>query len=850
MSTNSSEFKIKITVKTDQLTVAPGEKLDIPLLLTNEGSAPDQVRINVEGIPLAWVSTEQQVVLLPPGEQRQIFLNIHLPALPNARLGRYDLKLRIASVIDPERVAETRVTLTVAGFELKGRLGVLLEGLQYTVVPGERLAIPLWLINNGLAADGLRLALEGLPPDWVTSPAPTVWLEAGEMKEVVLVVQPPRQPDTRAGRNSFRIIVNSHIAPDQSPRIDCSLLVAAFTEFKTHLEAAKPDQNLPAQVLIHNLSNVQEAFQVTWSSPEDSLTFNPGEPGQISLASGETTKLEFTARPTRRPLFGGEKGYAYTVQVQASNEQSHSLEGLWNSRGLLPVWVLIASISVLLVLCLYLIGSRLLPGTSQDQPAIQTATETPILTSTPTALVPTATQSQIDQKPLLIERNWHLVSINDTRSQPGVQEPFTRFNPDGTLIGYTGCKDLRANYQTDFNGINVANIILGPGACPDTSLQMQEDAFMAILRTARSYFVAASAMQIAGDAGFLNHSLYPVNRPEEILPPQAVIRAVPQALVGQVVVFDGSASTGQVPLVSWKWEFGDGISASGEIVQHTYTTPGTFTVRLTVTDQRGQTGSITGQIHVLPLPTPTAIPTSLPPSATPPQPTPPPQQPTFTPEPTPLPPTATPEPTPLPKPPQANIVGPSQGFIGEPVNFDASASQAGSSPLVSFSWSLGNGEDLPASPQSNASAIYNRAGNYEVTVFVQDANGLTSQATTHISIDARLETSVWTLSRINSAPLLPGTAITMQFKDGVLAGFAGCNTYQAEYTAVLNDDGSYTITIGQLTTSRLACPQDIMEQEQAYLQSLQQASRAVIQENMIVLDTPSGKLEFYLIEEN
>ena len=129
-----------------------------------------------------------------------------------------------------------------------------------------------------------------------------------------------------------------------------------------------------------------------------------------------------------------------------------------------------------------------------------------------------------------------------------------------------------------------------------------------------------------------------------------------------------------------------------------------------------------------------------------------------------------------------------------------------------------------------------------------DTNGLSSQATTRIKIDARLDTDVWTLSRIDTKPLMPGTAITMQFKQGELAGFSGCNTYSGGYTATLNDDGTYTIAIGQLATSRLICPQDIMEQEQEYLAALQQATRATIKENEIILNSPSDELSFYLIE--
>ena len=824
--------------------VAPGATLDISLFLSNEGSAPDQVRISVEGIPLVWISAEQQVVLLQPGEQSQVVLNIHPPAPPDAHAGRYRLQLRLTSTIDPTRSVEAYVNLTIAAYEVKGRVGVLLEALQYTAIPGEQLTIPVVLINQGLSPDIFKLGQAGLPEGWVTSLTPALRLNAGEETTAFLVVQPPRLPDSRAGRLPFTILVASQEAPSQSASIDCTLTVAAFIEFKSSLEAAQPDQNLPASVAVQNLSNMPVSFNVTWSSPEDSVIFEPVEPQQINVPSGETASVEYTAHPARRPWIGGERGFPYTINVQASNGQTQTLESALTSKGRIPTWAAIVGAVVLLSLCLYLAGLVLFPGMLGRSPS----TETPTVTSTITAPAPTATQSQIDQRSLLIERNWYLVAYNDTRSSPGAQEAFTLFNPNGTLIGYTGCKDLSANYQTNYNQISITNINLGPGTCPDATLQEQEGSMIAILRSARSYYVADTALQIAGDTGFLNYSLSPLNRPEVITPPQAAIQMAPQAQVGQVVVFDGSASTGQVPLVSWRWDFGDGSTASGVIVQHTYTNASTFTVRLTVTDQRGQTGSSTGQIHILSLPTPTFTPTVPPPTATPPQPTQPPQQPTYTPEPTAEPPTATPEPPPAPIPPVANISGPGQGFIGEPVRFDASASQQGSSPVTSFSWSLGNGVDLPASPESSISTTYNRAGNYEVTVFVNDANGLSSFATTRINIDARLETDVWTLSMINNKPLLPSTAITMQFKEGELVGFAGCNTYNGKYTADLNEDGTYTITVGPLTTSRLACPQEIMEQEQAYLKSLQQATQATIRQNMTILDSPSGKLDFYLVE--
>ena len=457
--------------------------------------------------------------------------------------------------------------------------------------------------------------------------------------------------------------------------------------------------------------------------------------------------------------------------------------------------------------------------------------------------MPTATQSGIDQRPLLIDRSWFLVSYNNSNSKPGSQEPFTRFNQDGTLLGFTGCKNFNGAYQTEFNRITIATINLSSGSCPDQSLQVQEDMLVAILRSARSYLVADTSLQITGDAGFLNYSLTPPVRPQEIPPPQAVILGPPQATVGQIVVFDGSQSTGQSPIVSWQWQFGDGHRASGMIVQHAFAAPGTFAVQLTVTDQRGQNNTTTLQILILP--PPTGVPTQVPsPTATlPPPPT---NQP-------PVPPTATnvPPPTETPQPeivpPQASINAPTSGYIGEPVKIDASGSRPGSSPIVSYTWSFGNGTGQPASPNPSITAVYNTTGMYEITVVVADANGQTSSATAIITINARLDTRAWTLSTINGQPLLPGSAITLQFLNNQLAGFAGCNDYNGSYTAVDNGDGTYGVTVERLNTGRRSCPQDVMTQEDNFTALMQTVTTAAIQENMLTLSGPNGQLVFFLI---
>jgi PKD repeat protein len=309
------------------------------------------------------------------------------------------------------------------------------------------------------------------------------------------------------------------------------------------------------------------------------------------------------------------------------------------------------------------------------------------------------------------------------------------------------------------------------------------------------------------------------------------------------VVFDGSPSTGQSPIVSWQWQFGDGRNASGMVVQHAFAAPGTFAVQLTVTDQRGQTNTATSQILVLPPPTGVPTQTPLPTATLPPPPTnQPPVPPTATNVP---PPTATPPPEIVP--PQASVNAPSIGYIGEPVKIDASGSRPGSSPIVSYTWSFGNGTGQPASPNPTITATYNTTGMYEITVVVADSNGQTSSTSTIITINARLATRAWTLSTINGQPLLPGSAITLQFLSGQLAGFAGCNDYNGSYTAIDNGDGTFGVTIDRLTTGRRSCPQDVMAQEDNFTKLIQTATSAAIQENRLTLSGPDGQLVFYLV---
>jgi heat shock protein HslJ len=448
--------------------------------------------------------------------------------------------------------------------------------------------------------------------------------------------------------------------------------------------------------------------------------------------------------------------------------------------------------------------------------------------------------SSADQTHLLVGTTWYLISYGSTYSTPGTQEPYTLFKSDNTLEGYTGCNTFQGQFTTSVQNITITNLNATQSACPNATLQAQQDAMLKILGSAKSYQVAETAMQIISDSGVLNYSIQPLHRAEEVAPPVAAFTAPAEVPVNSLVTFDATPSTSGVPIVYYEWNFGDGTNGTGMIVQHVYSQAATYTVKLTVTDELSKQNLLEKRLVVYETavpPTPTPAPTAQPTATTPPE------QPTAT-----AAPTSTPLPTqpPAPVPPSAAINGPGTGYVGEPVSFDASGSAAGSSPIVSYQWNFGDGTSAGPSGNSNTTTLYNYAGSYQVSVVVTDQNGLSSSATTQVTISTRLGTPVvWMLDQYGNQGLLPGTAITLQFLSGQLAGFDGCNSYSGAYIATANPDGTYFIQITDLISTSMSCPVEIMNQASAYIALLATVNSAQPQGSTLILSSPNGNLSYY-----
>ena len=117
-----------------------------------------------------------------------------------------------------------------------------------------------------------------------------------------------------------------------------------------------------------------------------------------------------------------------------------------------------------------------------------------------------------------------------------------------------------------------------------------------------------------------------------------------------------------------------------------------------------------------------------------------------------------------------------------------------------------------------------------------------------------LDGTEWVLTSLNGKSLIEGTNITLNFAEGVLSGFAGCNAYgggrdSGKYIAT--DDGTLTIPVIAITAMLCQTPEGIMQQEAAYTSALQNAAAYRVIDDRLEIDNAAGEttLVFAMKEE-
>gem|GEM_PF-7041189 len=147
-------------------------------------------------------------------------------------------------------------------------------------------------------------------------------------------------------------------------------------------------------------------------------------------------------------------------------------------------------------------------------------------------------------------------------------------------------------------------------------------------------------------------------------------------------------------IVSWHWDFGDGTISTERNPRHRYTRKGSFTVKLTVTDDDGLTDTVEKEIEVV----------NVPPKAF------------FT-------------------------FGPEEPYAGQEVSFDASGSGDPDGEIVEYAWDF-DGDGVTDAEGVRVTHAYEKPGTYTVKLTVTDENGAKATGEREIVVKEREEVFV------------------------------------------------------------------------------------------------------------
>jgi len=172
-------------------------------------------------------------------------------------------------------------------------------------------------------------------------------------------------------------------------------------------------------------------------------------------------------------------------------------------------------------------------------------------------------------------------------------------------------------------------------------------------------------------------------------PPQATFTFSPnEPGVEQTVRFTDTSTAPDGRVVRRRWDFGDGRSSTIQNPSHRYTSPGTYTVKLTVTDEHGGTDTTTRRITVV----------ARPPQAT------------FAYE---------------PHTQEQHLL------VNKEVTFDGSESRAPDGDIVRYAWDFGDGHTAEG---ERVTHTYTEPGAYTVKLTVWDAHAATDTAERELQV--------------------------------------------------------------------------------------------------------------------
>ncbi len=205
-----------------------------------------------------------------------------------------------------------------------------------------------------------RLAVSGLPSEWLRVNRPEFEVLPNEGTSILLNIKPLRRPDVKPRVYTMLVEVQPHDKPEETVRVEVAVDVRGYSGFGIALSQryVEPDERL--MVYLHNHGSEELTIALKGQATAK-LGVSFSMP-RVTLAAGTRSQVAVNVMPRHRPLFGKPQVHPFTVIANAQNASRFvaALEGKAQVVPLLPNWALISfsgiMVSLLIALLLTLAG--------------------------------------------------------------------------------------------------------------------------------------------------------------------------------------------------------------------------------------------------------------------------------------------------------------------------------------------------------------------------------------------------------------------------------------------------------------------------------------------------------------
>lgn len=222
----SDPVGIELAPNDVRLSITPGSSVNVPVMLHNRRSAPEQVQLILSGLPTNNYSIAPAEIDLPPNARRQIDMRVSLPDSPEITPGERTITIIAKSLTSPDIASQRPVTWVVKRFVKKPNVQIapnrqMISSLRTFMRQGSKRVLGanynVQIENLSNEREFYTIRVENSDPSISCSLQEThKSVEPGEKAAVALWVEPLAGLDTQRRLSSFKVLVR----PDSQPAPD------------------------------------------------------------------------------------------------------------------------------------------------------------------------------------------------------------------------------------------------------------------------------------------------------------------------------------------------------------------------------------------------------------------------------------------------------------------------------------------------------------------------------------------------------------------------------------------------------------------------------------------------------